>query len=318
MSHEETTFLSALRSAPLSVKVIILNFMTKAKKIKVGILGTGNIGTDLLIKIQRSGILECGMFSGQNLDSPGIKKAKSLGVQTSFDSIQAFVDNPDCCDIVIDATSARSHYIHAPILRKLKKFTIDMTPSQVGKACIPVLNMKECLDEMNVNLITCGGQAAVPVAWAITRVHPEVKYIEIVASIASCSAGRGTRLNIDEFTQATKDALKHFSGVADAKAIIILNPACPPILMHNTVYALINQPKLAEIKREVTKISAKIREYVPGYKITLGPVVESGRVTIMIEATGQGDFLPKYSGNLDIVTSAAVKVAEEYAKAKLL
>ena len=288
------------------------------KKIKVGILGTGNIGTDLLIKIQRSKILECGMFAGQNLDSPGIKKAKSLGVTTSYNSVQAFVDNPDCCDIVIDATSAKSHFVHAPIFKKLGKFTIDMTPSQVGKACIPVINMEECLDEVNVNLITCGGQCAVPIARAITKVHPEIKYIELVASIASLSAGAGTRANIDEFTQATKDSLQDFSGVPKAKAIIILNPADPPILMHNTVYALIDNPKMGQIKKEIERVANQIREYVPGYKVVLGPIIESGRLTVMVEVTGKGDFLPKYSGNLDIVTSAAVKVAEEYAKAKLI
>ncbi len=290
----------------------------KSSKIKVGILGTGNIGTDLLVKLQRSRILECGMFSGQNPDSSGIKKARSMGVKTSLDSIQAFVNKPDCCEIVIDATSARAHFIHAPILKKLKKFTIDLTPSQIGKACIPVLNMKECLEEDNVNLITCGGQCAVPIACAITRVHPEIEYIEVVASIASLSAGRGTRANIDEFTQASKDAIKIFSGVSRAKAIIILNPAIPPILMHNTVYALVKEPKLKQIKKEIDKITNLIKEYVPGYTITLGPIMESGRLTVMIEVTGKGDFLPKYSGNLDIVTSAAIKVAEEYAKAKLM
>lgn len=288
------------------------------RKIKVGILGTGNIGTDLLVKIQRSKILECGMFAGQNLDSPGIKRAQLLGVPTSFDSISAFSNNPECCDIVIDATSARAHLVHAPILKKLGKYAIDMTPSQVGKACIPVLNMEECLNLENVNLVTCGGQCAVPIAYAITRVHPETKYIEVVASIASLSAGRGTRANIDEFTQASKDAIESFSGVNKAKAIIILNPANPPILMHNTVFAMIDKPKLKQIQKEINKIADLIREYVPGYRITLGPVVESGRLTVMIEVTGKGDFLPKYSGNLDIVTSAAVKVAEEYAKAKLM
>ena len=290
----------------------------KFKKAQVGIIGTGNIGTDLLVKIQRSEIIECGMFSGTNPDSAGIKKAKSMGVRTSTDSIQAIKDEPECCDIVIDATSAKAHLIHAPILKRLKKFTIDLTPSQVGKACIPVINMKECLGENNVNLITCGGQAAVPIAWAIAQVHPEVEYIEVVASISSCSAGRGTRANIDEFTQATKDALLTFCGVKSAKAIIVLNPANPPVLMHNTVYALINKPKIDQIRQEVNKIAEMIKEYVPGYKITLGPVLESGRVTTMIEVTGRGDFLPKYSGNLDIITCAAIKVAEDYVKSNIL
>lgn len=287
------------------------------RKMKVGIIGTGNIGTDLLIKVTRSPFLECGMFTGRNLDSKGIGIANSMGVPVSFDSIHAIEEDPSCCDIVFDATSAKVHEYNAPILKKLNKFAIDLTPSRIGKMCIPVLNMEACLDEDNVNLITCGGQGAIPVAYAIAKAQPQTRYIEVVASIASKSAGTGTRNNIDEFTQTTKEALSFFTGVEKTKAIIILNPAEPPIIMRNTVYALIDNPDMDRICSRVHDIEEKIKKYVPGYRIIVGPVYESGRVTTTIEVVGLGDYLPEYSGNLDIITCAAVNIAEEYARRKL-
>lgn len=290
----------------------------KNGKVKVGIIGTGNIGSDLLVKIQRSKFLECGIFTGKNKDSLGIARAKSMGITTSFESIEAILKNPDSCEIVFDATTADSHKIHAPILKKLGKFTVDMTPSRVGFMCIPSLNLDESLKYDNVNMITCGGQATAPILRALVNIHPDVDYVEIVASIASKSAGMGTRNNIDEYTQTTAEAIKTFSGVKRAKAIIVLNPAEPPILMHNTIYANVKAPKLGKLKREVEQIVADIRKYVPGYKLILGPVAEGGRLIMMNEVVGQGDFLPKYAGNLDIINSAAVMVAEEYARKKLL
>lgn len=287
------------------------------KKVSVGIIGTGNIGTDLLMKIQRSEILECGIFIGHNPESEGIKRAKSLGIRTSCDSIKFIQDNPECCDIVFDATSAKVHLQNAPILKKLKKYAIDLTPSQVGKMCIPAINMEECFKCDNVNLITCGGQAAIPIVFAIMKVHPEIEYVEVVASIASKSAGFGTRANIDEFTQTTRDAISLFTGVKKAKAIIVLNPAEPPIIMHNTIYAKIERSKLDKVSQEIARMVKKIQKYVPGYKITLGPVAENGRLTTMVEVVGVGDFLPRYSGNLDIITCAAVAIAEEYVKKKM-
>lgn len=287
------------------------------KKIKVGILGTGNIGTDILMKIQRSDFLECSAFVGKEVSSKGISIAKNLGIATSFESINYFINNPNCCDIVIDATSASAHLIHAPILEKLNKFVIDMTPSKVGKMCVPVINISDCLSEKNVNLITCGGQGTIPIAYAISKIHPETKYIEIVATISSKSAGIGTRNNIDEFTQTTRDALQVFTGIKNSKAIIVLNPAEPPITMHNTIYCLIDKPDMNKITKEVYKMEERIRKYVPGYKIIVEPTYENGRVTTMIEVTGLGDYLPKYAGNLDIITCAAIEVAEKYAKNKM-
>ncbi|MCX5694152.1 MAG: acetaldehyde dehydrogenase (acetylating) [Candidatus Omnitrophica bacterium] len=287
-------------------------------RIKVGIVGTGNIGTDLLFKVQRSEVLECGIFAGRNPDSEGIRKAQELGVSTSVDSIKAIQDNPKCCDIVFDATSASVHQQNAPILKKLNKYVIDLTPSKIGKMCVPAINMRECLKVSNINLITCGGQATIPIIAAIMKVHPDTEYIELVSSISSKSAGLGTRMNIDEFTQTTRDAIEKFTGVKKAKAIIVLNPAEPPVLMHNTIYAKIKKPQLSKLKKAINAMAGLIQKYVPGYKITLGPVAENGRVTTMVEVIGRGDYLPRYSGNLDIITCAAVNMAEAYAREKLL
>lgn len=284
------------------------------KKVKVGIIGTGNIGTDILCKLQKSEILECSIFTGRNPESKGLKKADKLGIKTSIRSIQEIIDYPDCCEIVFDATSAKVHEYNAPILKKLNKFVIDLTPARVGRMCVPVLNMKECLKEANVNLITCGGQATIPIAWAISQVHPETEYIEIVASVASKSAGPGTRNNIDEFTETTREALTLFTGVKNTKAIIILNPAEPPIIMRNTIYAIIDNPNMEEIKKRVHLIVEQIKEYVPGYRLVVEPIYEDGRLVITIEVLGVGDYLPKYAGNLDIITNAAIEVAEKYAE----
>lgn len=286
------------------------------EKVKVGIIGTGNIGTDLLMKVRKSKILECGIFAGWNPDSKGISIAKKMGVKTTAESIRYIQNNPESCDIVFDATSAKVHLYNAPILKELKKFTLDLTPAHVGKFCVPAVNLSEVLDLDNVNLITCGGQATVPLAYAITKVA-DVEYFEIVATIASKSAGKGTRDNIDEFTQTTKDALIEVGKVKKAKAIIVLNPAEPPITMRNTVYAKIKEPNIEKIKNAVRKMENEIRRYVPGYKVILGPIYENGRVTTSVEVTGSGDFLPEYSGNLDIITCAAIQIAEKYAVEKL-
>ncbi|MFP3154901.1 acetaldehyde dehydrogenase (acetylating) [Lachnospiraceae bacterium ZAX-1] len=287
-----------------------------SEKIKVGIIGTGNIGTDILLKLQRSKLLECAIFTGRNPASKGIQIAASLGINVSYDSIKAIENNPNCCDIVFDATSAAVHRYNAPILNELGKFTLDLTPARVGKMCVPVMNIDECLNVSNVNLITCGGQATVPIACALRKTCPDIKYIEIVASIASKSAGAGTRDNIDEFTQTTKDAIKEFSEVETAKAIIILNPAEPPLKMRNTVYALAKNPDMVKIRREINEVVKKVRQYVPGYHLLLEPVYENGRITTAIEVTGMGDYLPKYAGNLDIITCAAIETAEKYAEKK--
>lgn len=280
------------------------------KKVKVGIIGTGNIGSDLLMKVMRSDVLECGIFAGRNLESKGMVHAKQLGVPVTDDSISYIENNPDCCEIVFDATTAEVHRSNAGILKRLGKFTIDLTPAHIGRFCIPAINGVERVNDDNVNMITCGGQAAVPIAFAISNACQNIKYFEIVATIASKSAGIGTRNNIDEFTQTTREALSEFTKIENAKAIIVLNPAEPPITMHNTLYAIIDDPDMGLINEKVHEMENRIRGYVPGYKVLTGPIYENGRVTTTITVNGSGDYLPKYAGNLDIITCAAIAVAE--------
>jgi acetaldehyde dehydrogenase (acetylating) len=283
-------------------------------KMKVAILGTGNIGCDLLAKVMRSEDLECTLFAGRNLSSAGMLFAASQGVTVSDQSIDAIVANPACCDIVFDATTAESHKKHAPILEALGKYVIDLTPSKVGAFCIPSINGEMGARMKNINLITCGGQATIPIIKRVLDVHPEIDYVEVVASISSKSAGPGTRANIDEFTQTTKEAIMAFTGVKKAKAIIILNPAETPIMMHNTIYFSVKDPDLLHVEEVIRRCEKDIQEYVPDFHITCGPLFSNGRLTIMIEVVGLGDYLPVYSGNLDIITCAAVMMAEWHAQ----
>ncbi|MDR1862223.1 MAG: acetaldehyde dehydrogenase (acetylating) [Candidatus Ancillula sp.] len=286
------------------------------QKIRCAILGTGNIGTDLLMKISRSDYLEVGIFVGRRADSPGILFAKKMGITTSTESVDAIVKDPDCCQIVFDCTSAAQHIKNAPIFERLGKFVVDLTPAQVGKFCVPALNLEESLNANNVNMITCAGQATIPIINAILSSFPDgerPEYVETVSVIASKSAGIGTRDNIDEFTQTTKNAIMKFSNVPEAKSIIILNPAEPPIRMHNTIYIPSVDSDIELIRKNVDTASKKIREYASGFKTVFPPEVQNGTITTMIEVEGSGDFLPRYSGNLDIINCAAVNVAENWA-----
>jgi len=282
-------------------------------KVKVGIIGTGNIGTDLLIKIQRSKYIECSIFAGRNLASPGMRKASSMGVRISDEGINAIVQNHDLCDIVFDATSARSHLIHAPILKELGKFVIDMTPAKVGLLCVPAVNLKEAIEVDNVNMITCGGQASIPVAYAIGQTQIGVEYIEVVSSIASRSAGPGTRQNLDEYIKTTEDGLRKFSGAVHTKAILNLNPAEPCVDMQTSIFAKVKNPDIPALEKLLESLAKNICKYVPGYEIILGPIVENGCIVVIIRVRGLGDYLPSYAGNLDIINCAAIAMAEKYA-----
>jgi len=284
------------------------------KRMNAAVIGTGNIGCDLMMKIIRSPYLDCTLMAGRNLESSGSRFAMQQHVKVSDLSIGAIQESPDICDIVFDATSAAVHQKNAPILADLGKFVIDLTPAKIGLMCVPVINLEEALNVGNVNMITCGGQASIPIANAISRAHPEASYMEMVSTIASKSAGIGTRDNIDEFTQTTKDALSQFTGVAKTKAIITLNPAEPPINMRTTVYAIIEKPDMDAIRKNVSETVKKVARYVPGYRLLVEPTLENGRITTTIEVTGLGDYLPVYAGNLDIITCAAVNIAEAYAQ----
>ena len=283
------------------------------QKINVAILGSGNIGTDLLIKIMRSPHLTCTAFIGRNLFSPGMMKAQALKVHVSSEGIRYIEQNPSCCDIVFDATSSHAHAEHAPILAKLNKFVIDLTPAKIGTMCVPVINMDDAVFENNVNMITCGGQASAPIAHAIALTHKEVHYIEVVSSIASRSAGPATRLNLDEYIHTTEHALKVFSGAKTTKAILNLNPAHPCINMQTTIFAKVKNPDIEKLNTVVNDIVAQVQKYVPGYELIVNPIMENDRIVVMVRVKGLGDYLPEYAGNLDIINCAALAIAEKYA-----
>jgi acetaldehyde dehydrogenase (acetylating) len=286
-------------------------------KVKVAILGSGNIGTDLLIKVLRSPVLECGLFVGRNYSSKGMVKAIGLGVPVSDKSIEAIIHSPEKSEIVLDATSAVDHIRHWDILKKTGKMVIDLTPSNIGKMCVPVINLKESLDQNNINVVTCGGQASTPLAYVIGQTHKDVEYIEVVSTIASRSAGPATRRNVDEYIEITEKAILTFSNCKNAKAILNLNPAKPDINMQTTIFALINNPNMNLLIQEITKMVDCVKQYVPGYNLVVPPVCEGGRVTITVRVQGSGDYLPKFAGNLDIVNCAALAFAEAWAKQRI-
>lgn len=283
-------------------------------KLKVAILGTGNIGTDLLVKVLRSSVLECGAFVGRNLASPGMSKALKLGVNVSDQGIAYIEENPSCCDLVFDATSAIDHRHHAAILERLGKRVVDMTPAQIGVLCCPAVNMNDCLDANNVNMITCGGQASVPIAHALGMTHSEIDYIEVVSSIASRSAGPATRRNLDEYIHTTEKALRKFSGCRRAKAILNLNPAQPCVNMQTTLLAKVACPDIEGLSGALKKVLSHVRAYVPGYELLVGPILENDRIIVMARVRGLGDYLPAYAGNLDIINCAALAIAEAFAR----
>jgi acetaldehyde dehydrogenase len=288
--------------------------MMAHSKLKVAIIGSGNIGTDLLVKTMRSKQLECVLFAGRNHQSPGMEKAKDLKVHTSDRSIDALIDAADRYELVFDATSAQDHYTHAPILKQLNKVVIDMTPSNIGGMCVPAVNIGHCLSEQNVNMVTCGGQASIPLAYAIGQTQRDVEYIEVVSSISSKSAGPATRNNLDEYIETTEQGITRFSGCARAKAILNLNPAEPCIHMQTTVFALVPNPDMESLRRRTNEMVSILQQYVPGYQLIVPPTLENGRIVIMVRVEGLGDYLPPYAGNLDIINCAAIAMAEEYAR----
>jgi acetaldehyde dehydrogenase len=307
-------------------------------KTKVAIIGSGNIGTDLMIKVMRTNQhLEMAAMVGIDPDSDGLARADRLGIATTAAGVDGLIalDGFDQIDIVFDATSAKAHQHNAGRLQPLGKRMIDLTPAAIGPYVVPAVNLTDHLDAPNVNMVTCGGQATIPVVAAVSRVVP-VAYAEIVASIASKSAGPGTRANIDEFTETTSAAIVEVGGARRGKAIIILNPAEPPLIMRDTVFCLVDAPDPAvhdEIRTSVEKMVADVAAYVPGYRlkqqvqlsaIPADQPVETltdgtrptHQVSVFLEVEGAAHYLPAYAGNLDIMTSAGLQVAERIAAAK--
>ncbi|MDN7177287.1 acetaldehyde dehydrogenase (acetylating) [Caballeronia sp. SEWSISQ10-4 2] len=287
-------------------------------KVKCALIGPGNIGTDLLAKLQRSEVLEPVWMVGIDPESDGLKKARALGLKTTSEGVDGLLPHvkADGIQIAFDATSA---YVHAENSRKLNELgvmMIDLTPAAIGPYCVPPVNLNLQVGKgaMNVNMVTCGGQATIPMVHAVSRVQP-VRYAEIVATVSSRSAGPGTRKNIDEFTRTTAAAISMVGGAKEGKAIIIINPADPPLMMRDTVHCLVEgTPNAAAIEKSVHEMIEQVRKYLPGYRLVNGPVFDGDRVSIYLEVEGLGDYLPKYAGNLDIMTAAAARTAEMFAE----
>ncbi len=286
--------------------------------INAALIGSGNIGTDLMIKALRSELINPVWMVGIDTFSDGLKKARNAGLKTTADGIDGLLPHlaEDNIQIAFDATSAYVHAANAKPLMARGVLVIDLTPAAIGPYCVPPVNLRDHLGKqvMNVNMVTCGGQATIPMVAAVSRVQ-KVDYAEIVATVASKSAGPGTRKNIDEFTRTTAGAVEQVGGAARGKAIIILNPAEPPLIMRDTVHCLTaDEPDQAAITASVHAMIAEVQKYVPGYRLKNGPVFDGKRVSIYLEVEGLGDYLPNYAGNLDIMTAAALRTAEMFAQ----
>jgi acetaldehyde/propanal dehydrogenase len=288
------------------------------KKLKAIIIGPGNIGTDLLMKMKRSDWIDPVWMVGIDETSEGLKRAREMGIKTCATGVDGVLEHiiADDIRVAFDATSA---YVHAENSRKLNTLgviMIDLTPAAIGPFCIPPVNLKEHAErlEMNVNMVTCGGQATIPMVAAVSQVQ-DVEYGEIIATVSSKSAGPGTRKNIDEFTRTTARAVEEVGGADKGKAIIIINPAEPPLMMRDTVHCLTKDtPNEKAITESILNMAKEVQKYVPGYRIKNGPVFDGNRVSVFLEVEGLGDFLPKYSGNLDIMTAAGLRTAEMFAQ----
>jgi acetaldehyde/propanal dehydrogenase len=288
------------------------------KKIKCALIGSGNIGTDLIYKIQRSPVLEPVWMVGIDPESEGLARAREMGLKVTADGVDGLLPHviEDGIQIAFDATSA---YVHAENSRKLNALgvmMIDLTPAAIGPLCVPPVNLAEHADkqEMNVNMISCAGQATIPIVSAISRTQP-VKYAEIIASLSSRSIGPGTRANLDEFTYTTSNAIEVVGGAKKGKALAIINPADPPMIMRNTIYCLTEgEPDQARIRDSILTMIGEVQKYVPGYKLVNGPSFDGNKVAVFMEVEGLGDYLPKYAGNLDIMTAAATRTAEMFAE----
>jgi len=289
-----------------------------ATKIKCALIGSGNIGTDLIYKLKRSPVLEPVWMVGIDPASEGLARAREMGLKTTADGVDGLLPHvmADGIQIAFDATSA---YVHAENSRKLNSLgvlMIDLTPAAIGPLCVPPVNLKEHADkvEMNVNMISCAGQATIPIVHAISRVQ-RVAYGEIVASLASRSIGPGTRANLDEFTYTTSAAIEKVGGARKGKALAIINPAEPPMIMRNTINCLCeDEPDSPRIINSVLDMIDQVQRYVPGYRLVNGPLFDGKRVAVFMEVAGLGDYLPKYAGNLDIMTAAACRTAEMFAE----
>jgi acetaldehyde dehydrogenase len=296
-----------------------MNSSDNSRKPTVAIVGPGNIGTDLLIKLKRRGVFDVRYMIGVDPDSEGLARARRLGVEASHEGVDWLLKQDELPDLLFEATAAKPHMLNAPRYKEAGIKAIDLTPAAVGPYVCPVVNLTDLSHEMNINMITCGGQATIPMVNAVSRVTP-VSYAEIVASISSRSAGPGTRANIDEFTETTSNAIEQVGGAQKGKAIIILNPVEPPLVMRDTVFVAVDADIDKDaIQNSIHDMVAEVQKYVPGYRLKSDPQFDDpnplwgnkGRVGIFLEVAGNGDFLPEWAGNLDIMTAAANFTAEQ-------
>ena len=287
-------------------------------RIRAAIIGPGNIGTDLLMKARRSALIEPVWMVGVEPDSPGLTRAREMGLKTTSDGVDGMLPTlrADGVQICFDATSAHVHAANSAKVNAHGALMIDLTPAAIGPYCIPPVNLGDYLGKrvLNVNMVSCGAQATIPIVAAVSRVQ-KVAYGEIIATVSSKSVGPGTRRNIDEFTRTTARAVEQVGGAAEGKAIIVINPAEPPLIMRDTIHCLTEDaPDEEAITRSIHEMIAQVQQYVPGYTLKNGPVFDGKRVSVWLEVAGLGDFLPRYAGNLDIMTAAALRTAEMFAR----
>ncbi|MEO8262351.1 MAG: acetaldehyde dehydrogenase (acetylating) [Pseudolysinimonas sp.] len=284
------------------------------RKLRVAIIGTGNIGTDLMYKVERSDSLELAGMAGIDPDSDGLKKARDRGHVATSDGLAGLLALTEDIDLAFDATSAGAHAVHAAMLAEHNIRSVDLTPAKLGPAVVPAVNLGAETDQQEINLLTCGAQATIPIVAAVNALT-HLTYAETVSTISSRSAGPGTRQNIDEFTASTAKGLMEIGGADDAKAIIILNPAKPPMIMRNTIYLQSEGGfDAVALDQVIDEAAARVADYVPGYRMLTRPTINGNVATVTVEVEGAADYLPAFAGNLDIMTSAAVRVAELYAE----
>lgn len=296
--------------SPTSIKL-------QPQRLRVGIIGSGKIGTDLLIKVQRSNVLECVIFAGRNLESSGMKTAAAMGVKVSDKGIDAFRDKSNACDIVFDATSAANHLEHAPLFDTLGIFAIDMTPSQIGECCVPAISLNEIADNNNISMISCGGQSSIPIAHVLAKVIPNISQIEVRSVVSANSVGPGTLANIDEYYHNTTVGLKKYTGLQNFLVDLQVDEINLETRMYTSIYARTDFTDLTVLQQPLLDMVQKLQTYVPGYKLEAEPICDAGGIRVDISVEGLGDYLPKYAGNLDIINCAAIAVAEEYAQSQL-
>ena len=284
-------------------------------KIKVAIIGTGNIGTDLLLKALKTDFMDVVAFVGRRLDSDGMLTAKKHNILISDQGIEYFINNPKCCDVVYDCTSAADAIEHAKVFKEQGIKVIDLTPAKVGDMCVPDVNSEIISTDDNVNMITCGGQASMPMLHLLSKECTGLEYIEVVSQIASKSAGMATRINVDNYIQTTQKAITKFTGCSNNKVILNLNPAEPCVDMQTTIFIKAKKVNFENLTEKVLEKIEELKTYIPYYEMVLPPTMnDSGVVVMSIKVRGTGDYLPAYAGNLDIINCAAIKVTEKLAK----